>query len=263
MEGIRTTPVEVGTIPYFWNVQSVYQCVWFVYGRCLEKSLSPPCWYDGSGTNGTGAYTNAKDWLNCYRSPWIPISKEENPNYIPVENDVVVYDFGDYGHVQFMETATMYSQYANGDPNSFRNGKLSEYSHKGDIIGYLHYPSEIVKPVARNTSVNQIQTTDITLRIRNKPSLQGEVMGYVQLGYYDVLDQKQNDNFTWYKLDKDRWCANESTIYLPSDDTDIIKEIERYFNSMKDKVNALSEENMNIRTDMDEIHKISERWQNG
>ena len=260
MDDIRTTPVTEGTPPYFWDVPSVYQCVWYVYGRCLEKSLPPPCWYDGSGDKGMGAYTNANQWLKHYRSPWVAISIEENPNYIPKENDVVVYDFGEFGHVQFMETDTMYSQYASGDKNSFRNGKLSEYSHKNDIIGYLHYPDKMVEPVARNTSVNQIQTTDIALRIRNKPSLNGDIMGYVQIGYYNVLDSKENDGYTWYKLDKDRWCANISTIYLPSDETDIIKEIEKYFNSMKDKVNTLTEENKQIKVDMKQIREISERW---
>ena len=260
MNEIRTTPVEVGTKPYFWDVDSVYQCSWYVYGRCLEKGLPAPCWYDGSGNDGYGAYTNGKEWIKNYRSPWIPISIEDNPNYVPVENDVVVYNNGEWGHVQFMETDTMYSQYSSGDPNSFRNGKLSDYGLKKSLIGYLHYPNKIVEPVARNTSVNQIQTTDISLRIRNKPSLNGEIVGYVQLGYYNVLDQKENDGYTWYKLDKDSWCANVSTIYLPSDETDIIKELEKYFDSMKEQVNTLTEENRSIKSDMEEINEISKRW---
>lgn len=253
---IRMSPVEVNTPPYNWNTESVYQCVWYAYYRSLENSLPAPCWYDGSGDNGFGAYTNAKDWLKNYRSPWIPYSVEEYPSYTPFANDIVVYD-GEYGHVQFMETDTMYSQYSSGDPNSFKNGT---FERKSNLIGFLHYPNEVLNPVARNTDVNQIQTTDASLRIRTKPSLSGEIMGYVQIGYYDVLDSKDSDGYTWYKLAKDRWCANVSTIYLPSDDTDIIAEIEKYFDSMKSKIKLLSDENTDLKTDMKNIENISRRW---
>ena len=246
-----TRPLTNGETPWKWNVESVYQCTWFVFYRCLSVGFSEPCYFDRE--TKTGSYTNAKDWLANYREPW----EAKGLDYTPVAGDIVVYD-GTYGHVQFMETDTMYSEYANGNPDSFRNGKLADYN--GKILGYLHYPLNTVQPVDRNTSVNQIQTTDSELRIRTKPSLKGEIVGYVQLGYYDVLDTKQNDGYTWYKLDKDRWCANVSTIYLPSDDTDIIREIETYFNSMKEKINVLSNENTDLKSDMNKINKISERW---
>lgn len=253
---IRTTPVEVGTTPYNWNTDSIYQCVWYSYYRSLENSLPAPCWYDGSGDKGFGAYTNAKEWLKCYRSPWVPYSVSDHPEYSPVANDIVVYD-GTYGHVQFMETDTMYSEYSNGNPDSFRNGT---FERKSNLIGFLHYPNEVLSPVDRNTGVDQIQTTDTSLRIRNKPSLNGEIMGYVQVGYYNVLDSKEADGYTWYKLGNGRWCANVTTIYLPSDDTDIIKEIERYFDSMKEKVRVLSNENTDLKGDMKKIEDISRRW---
>lgn len=248
---IRTTPLTNGEAPWRWDVSSVFQCTWFVFYRCLSAGLSEPCYFDRE--TKTGSYTNAKDWLANFREPW----EVKGLDYTPRAGDIVVYD-GTYGHVQFMETDVMYSEYSNGNPDSFRNGKLSDY--KGNVLGYLHYPLEAVQPVERNTSVNQIQTTDTELRVRTKPSLKGEVVGYVQLGYYDVLDTKVADGYTWYKLAKDRWCANVSTIYLPSDDTDIIREIEVYFNSMKEKINVLSSENTDLKDDMRKIEDISRRW---
>lgn len=248
----RTTPLTVGEKPWNWDVNSVYQCTWWVFYRCLSVGFSAPCYFDRE--TKLGSYTNAKEWLKNYREPW----EVKGLDYKAVAGDIVVYD-GEYGHVQFMETNTIYSEYANGNPDSFKNGKLDEYYNKS-ILGYLHYPLNVVEPVERNTSVNQIKTTDIELRIRTKPSLSAEVVGYVQLGYYNVLDSKVADGYTWYKLDKDRWCANISTIYLPSDETDIIKEIERYFNSMKDKVATLSNENADLKEDMKKIDEISKRW---
>ena len=220
MFSIRTTPVEQGTQPYAWNVPSVYECTWFCFYRCQEAlSCTPPTYWDRE--TKTGSYTNAKDWLKNFREPW----EVKGIDYEPKAGDIAVFD-GNYGHVQFMETDVMYSEYSNGDPNSFRNGKFEKRSN---LLGFLHYPLNSVQPVERNENVDQIQTTDSSLRIRVKPSLNAEVVGYVQVGYYNVLATKEADGYTWYKLATDRWCANVSTNYLPSDQ-DIIKQIEIYIN---------------------------------
>ena len=245
----RTSPVEYGTKPYAWNIspEKIYQCVWFAYYRSLEAGFSAPCWYEGSGETGYGAYTNAKEWLKNYRSPW----EVKDTNYIPVAGDIAVFD-GEYGHVQFMETSTMYSEYSSGDPNSFKNGNFAK---KSNLLGFLHYPYEPLNPVERNTNVDQIQTTDEALRIRTKPN--GDIVGHVQLGYYNVLDKKKDDNYTWYKLAKDRWCADITTIYLPAEN-DALKELERIYNSMKasiDEKDALLKER---EERLNEIHTLSE-----
>lgn len=246
----RTTPVLEGESPYAWNVPSVYECTWYGFYRVLECGMSPCCYWDRE--TKTGSYTNAKEWLKNFREPW----EVKTPDYTPVAGDIAVFD-GEYGHVQFLETDVMYSEYRNGDPNSFRNGKFEKSSN---LLGFLHYPYSPVAPVERNTSVNQIQTLDESLRIRTKPSLSGEIVGYVQLGYYNVLDEKEADGYKWYKIDTNRWCANIEVIYLPSDDTDIIKELERYFDSMKEKVSVLTNENEELKEDMEAIDYIAHRW---
>ena len=245
---IRTTPVEVGTNPYEWNIPSVYQCTWYSYYRALEVGFSPPCYWDRA--TKTGSYANAKEWLKNYREPW----EVKGLDYQAVAGDIVVYD-GTYGHVQFMDTDTMYSQYASGNKDSFKNGKLDEYY--GVKLGYLHYPSSSVLPVERNVSVNQIQTTDTDLRIRTKPSLSSEIVGQVQLGFYNVLDTKEADGYTWYKLANNRWCASVTTIFLPSEDTDIIKDMERYIKSISDNVNTLKNENSDLKKKLDKIQEVA------
>lgn len=127
-------------------------------------------------------------------------------------------------------------------------------------MGFLHYPCEIVPTIERNTSVNQIETTDTTLRIREKPSLEAEIIGHVQLGYYNVLETKENDGYTWYKLAKDRWCADITTNYLPAED-DIIARLEEYLNNIKTQVTYLKNENTDLKNDMKSIKQITERWE--
>lgn len=247
---IRTMPVEVGTKPYDWNTQYVYQCTWFVYFRCAEESLPFPCWYEGQGDKGFGAYTDAKYWLMNYRSPW----EVKGPDYTPKAHDVIVYD-GEFGHVQFMETDTMFSEYRSGDINSFRTGRFEK---KNGLLGFLHCPYEPVETVERNVNVDQVQTTDDTLRIRLKPSLSADIVGYVNIGYYNILSTKKADNYTWYKIAADRWIADVSTIYLPkNEEDDIIKQIEEYLNKTKQKVNELTNERDDYKLRLDKIKEIA------
>lgn len=115
-----------------------------------------------------------------------------------------------------------------------------------------------VSPVDRNTNVNQIQTTDEGLRIRTEPSLNGEIVGHVQIGYYNVLQTKDADGYTWYEIGTNRWCADVSTIYLPKQD-DIIAQIQRYFDAMKSEVSNLTDENEKLKQKLNEIKAICER----
>lgn len=244
---IRTEPVKVGTQPYDWNTDTKYQCTWYCYYRALEVGFTPPTYWDR--ITKVGSYPNAKEWLTNYREPW----EVKGIDYQAKAGDIAVFD-GNYGHVQFMETDTMFSEYSSGNVDSFKNGKFVK---KSNLLGFLHFPHESLSPVERNIEVDQIQTTDESLRIRSKPNLNGEIVGHVQLGYYNVLSTKEADNYTWYQLAKDRWCADISTIYLPAED-DIIKELDRLFKSMKrsleEKQEVIEKQNERLR----KIHELSE-----
>lgn len=248
---VRTSPVEVGTKPYVWNIESVYQCTWYGYYRALEVGFSAPTWWDRP--TKTGSYPNAKDWLENYRDPW----QVKDKNCKPVAGDILVYD-GEYGHIIFCESDSMTSEYRSGDPNSFRNAKLGDY--KGNLLGVLHYPYKPVSTVERNENVNQIQTTDDQLRIRTAPSLSAEIVGHVQLGYYNVLNQTEADGYTWYEIAKDRWCANITTNYLPAEQNDFVRQLEKFLNDTKAKINALEEENKQMRADYADVKNIAQRW---
>ncbi len=246
----RTTPLTYGEEPWKWDVESVYQCTWYCFWRFYSVFKAYPTYWDRE--TQTGSYTNAKDWLKNFRDP----VEVKGIDYTPVAGDIAVFD-GQYGHVQFLETDTMYSEYSNGDPNSFRNGKFEK---KSNLLGFLHYPYTTIEPVKRNPSVNQIQTTDNSLRIRTLPSLSGEIVGHVQIGFYNVLSQKENDGYIWYEIAKDRWCASVTVNYLPSDKDDIIQQIERYFNDMKQQVNSLKDQNSEMKKSFKDVYEISKEW---
>lgn len=230
----RTTPLVYGEEPWKWDVDSVYQCTWYSFWRFFQVHGIYPT-YQNRATK-SGSYNNANTWLENYRDPVKPMGKD----YVPVAGDIVVYDWSDLGHVAFLETDTMSSSYGNGNPQSF---KFQDYrKFNGEIMGFLHSDYYPILPVERNTNVTQIQTTDDQLRIRTEPSLAAEIVGHVQLGYYNVLSQTEADGYTWYEIAKDRWCANITTQYLPPSEDDFIKKIEEYFNAMKREINSITKE---------------------
>lgn len=85
---------------------------------------------------------------------------------------------------------------------------------------WCHYlPKEYVgKPVERNTDVNQLKVITKTLRARKDPNLNGEILGYVNTGIYDVHGITEAEGYTWYQVE-DFWCANNKDAtwceYLP------------------------------------------------
>lgn len=254
---MRTTPVEVGTKPYAWGVDSQYECTWYCFFRALECNMTE-CEYWDRPTK-TGSYTDAKLWLENYRDPW----QVKDRAYKPVAGDIAVFD-GELGHVIFIESVDddcVCTEYRSGDPNSFRlfHWKYGT-DYTGALLGYIHFPYSPVEPVARNESIDQIETTDDTLRIRTKPSLNGDVVGYVGVGYYNVLSTQDADGYTWYEIAKNRYCANITTVYLPADGGDIIRQIEDYFNSLKRQASTLKSENDSLKKDMKKIGDITKKW---
>lgn len=253
---MRTTPVEYGTKPYDWYVESVYQCTWYSYFRCQESDvgLSAPCYWDRP--TRTGSYTNAKEWLKNYREPWVV----KGPDYKPQKYDIVVFD-GNYGHVAFIEEVhdnfAILSQYKNGDKKSFSNYQWQiGTAYTGPLLGYLHYDN--IKPVPRDTSVNQVYVSNDRLRIRRQPSLSGDILGYASIGYYNVLSTKDNDGYTWYKLDNDKYIANVETKYYPTKQQDIVRVIEDFVDNLTSEVNNLKDNNEEYRNVLNEIHNLSE-----
>lgn len=128
-----------------------------------------------------------------------------------------------------------------------------------------------ITPVERDENVDQIRTTDVTLRIRTSPSLSGSIVGFVQLGYYNVLatqkatsedtkaykEAKGDDLTEWYEISKDRWCGNVTTEFLPKkSESDITKAMEIITKAVAD----LQNENARYKEGMQQIADIVNKF---
>lgn len=111
--------------------------------------------------------------------------------------------------------------YNGGSGTGYRVDPLKYcYAYPEDHVGDEHYndgtayhimrytPVKTVgNPVPRNKMVNQLEVITDTLRARKDAGLNGEVLGYVNVGIYDVHGITEKDGYTWYQIDE-FWCAN-------------------------------------------------------
>ena len=80
--------------------------------------------------------------------------------------------------------------------------------------------NEITPNVERDESKNQVEVIVDKLRVRTEPNLNGSILGYAKIGFYNVYEQKENDGYIWFKIADNQWIATDEewTIYYPAID---------------------------------------------
>lgn len=137
---------------------------------------------------------------------------------------------------------TLKANVVNPLPLLYRSKKLT-YTLVGELakLPYLEDAiPEVVPPVERDPSVNQLLEKSANLRVRMLPSLKGTIIGYLKQNcYYNYYDFTEADGYTWYKIAENQWCAKTSTmvIYPAKTELDVLKE----------KVSALESENIALK----------------
>lgn len=94
--------------------------------------------------------------------------------------------------------------------------------HTGDVFTDWEMPQEAQK----DTSKNQLYVGDIVLNIRDEATTNSRIMGKFNKpkAYYDVLGIVEKEDYTWYHLGEDSWCAGtDGTKYYPSKNVDYKK----------------------------------------
>ena len=78
-------------------------------------------------------------------------------------------------------------------------------------------PKRLGTPVERNENVDQVRVFDTTtsLRARNNPN--GDVLGYMNSGIYNLLERKADGDYEWFKVEENLWFAYNADWceYLP------------------------------------------------
>lgn len=151
------------------------------------------------------------------------------------------------------------------------------FLNKEGLIKYSKYkwttlPDTVGTPVERNEYVEQIEVIAEVLRARKKPSLKGEVLGYINQGIYNIISSTKAEGYTWYQVEPNIWIAynKEWETLLPRKETELEKakkENEKLQqtnqnltkeNTELQKANLLlKDENNILKAKLEEINKIS------
>jgi len=92
------------------------------------------------------------------------------------------------------------------DEAYYVDGSVNIMDAKGYKFKEVPKMEKVGKPVERNTKVDQLKVKVPELRARKEPSLNGEILGYMNEGYYNIDGKTEADGYTWYKV-QDMWIA--------------------------------------------------------
>lgn len=114
----------------------------------------------------------------------------------------------------------------------------------------------ITQPVLKDETKDQLIVNVDDLRIRKNPSINSDILGLTTLnGIYNYYEIKENEGYTWYKIDEKNWIAGNNdwvTIY-PKINEDNIENLQSEIETLKKQVNLLEQENKILKENNEEF----------
>ena len=125
-------------------------------------------------------------------------------------------------------------------------------------IEFKKLEKRVGTPVERDKTKNQIEVIATVLNARKTPSLNGERLGYINVGIYNIIGLTEDDNYTWYEVEKNIWIAYnpEWEILLPSEETEIEK-LKKELEEEKLKNEKLNKRVLDLEDKMQQINILS------
>ena len=101
-----------------------------------------------------------------------------------------------------------------------------------------------VESQEQDENKNQVLVDVDGLRVRSEPSLSGEYLYTCQKGYFETLDIRTNDDYTWYCIGVNAWIAGvDGVTYFPKKEE-----------NEEDRIQALEEENNALMSAIDDLN---------
>ena len=190
------------------------QC-WDLGQQYLTECLGVPAYVlSGCGMVSNMLYPPKRNDLDTYFDE-VPIN-----NMIP--GDVCIWDYGNgIGHIAIFdnwdgEKCWYFSQNYPKGSNCHLQVIYDGNWHAFRLKKAEPPKAEITPNVERDEYKNQIEVKVEELRVRTTPSLNGEILGYANVGLYNYYEMTSADDYTWFKIADNQWIAfNEEweTVY--------------------------------------------------
>ena len=189
-------------------------CVGYAVGRFNEIANANSCKYLGN--------SNANWFMNWAKKQGLETGTK------PKVGACIVWDDGNCGHVAIVEQVksdneiilsqsgwNAKSYYWNARHYSNNNWCAGDdYYWMGNsykFLGFIYNPNikdkTLPKTVEENKEVDQLKVNwASTMRVRLGHSTNDEVIGFAEIGYYNILSTHEND-YLWVEVEKDKWIA--------------------------------------------------------
>lgn len=122
--------------------------------------------------------------------------------------DVAIWDYNPGGHIAIFDNYDGRAWYFS------QNYPLNSNSHleiipETDLRAFRPKKAQpqVTPNVARDESKNQIEVKVNDLNVRTDGTTSAESIGVAKIGYYDYYETKENDGYTWYRIDMWQWVA--------------------------------------------------------
>lgn len=107
-------------------------------------------------------------------------------------------------------------------------------------------------PVSRDESKTQVEIKKGTTTVRARAAANGNILGYMNQGIYNILEVKNTNGFTWYKVGDGLWFAYSpdwATIHYPKNNDSSAEEIKE----LQDTISKLEIELGNSKNEIVEL----------
>lgn len=138
------------------------------------------------------------------------------------------------------------------------------------FLGYIYAPY-IKSEATRDKNKNQVEVLADKLRIRKTSNGEWVEGIFAPLGLYDIIETKVDGNYTWAKLDNERWIALNDVegwtkTYLKETQTDkdkIISDLRAELQAKSDEINNLNKKvadgESKLKTAKNELESINNK----
>lgn len=120
---------------------------------------------------------------------------------------------------------------------------------------------EIVNPVERDETTDQLKVLVDSLRVRTGHSTKDSVLGFVQKNaIYNYYETYNDNTYIWYRIGDNQWIADNGEwleIYVAVDYKQMCEALLEEIKHLKETNSNLANENLTLKDKLKQIHELS------
>lgn len=194
-------------------------------------------------------------------------------NFAPVSHVCFFIKDNGNGTYQALQQNDKNRQYVTIDNNPY-NGIIGAFI-PNQILEEKNKEKKCGKPVKKNEKVDQVKIFDSVTSLRARKAPNGEVLGYMNSGIYNLLERKEEGDYEWLKVEENVWFANsgdwcqvlpkkeEPKTEPPTEpkvDEDKVKiqELEKQLNSKNEEIKLLNARIEELEFQLSQANEVQE-----